>query len=111
MHSQLRTNLTEDYAEADQMDAEFVLTLASQSWLKWFYCPNCGSGYPTSINGRCAQCNEKLVLAGGQAVRNDILNDFPDCLISLIPWLIGSSTYYHTQWNKLASPIIEIDNS
>jgi len=44
------------------MDEEFVLTLASQSWLKWFCCPHCGSDCTISRTGRCTECNEHLVL-------------------------------------------------
>ena len=93
------------------MDAEFVLTLASQSWLKWFSCPHCGSDHPTSRNGRCTECDEQLVLVKNQAVGNDDLNGFSGKLNSLIPLQTGSSFYYHNQWNRLVNPIIERDNS
>jgi uncharacterized protein with PIN domain len=92
------------------MDAEFVLTLASQSWLKWFSCPHCGSDCPTSKNGRCAQCDEPLVLVGSPAVDGDALDGISSKLNSLIPLRTGSSYYYHNQWNRLVNPIIERDN-
>jgi hypothetical protein len=93
------------------MDAEFVLTLASQSWLKWFSCPHCGSDYPTSKNGRCTQCDEHLVLVRSQEVRSDVLIGFSSKLDSLIPLRTGSSFYYHNQWNRLVNQIIEIEIS
>jgi uncharacterized protein with PIN domain len=93
------------------MDAEFVLTLASQSWLKWFSCPHCGSDHPTSRNGRCTECNEHMTLVRNEVIESDVLNDFSGKLNSLIPWQPGSSFYYHNQWNRLVNPIIEIDNS
>ena len=92
------------------MDAEFVLTLASQSWLKWFSCPHCGSNYPTSRNGRCAQCDEHLVLVRNEAVGSDVLDGFSCNFDSLIPLQTGSSYYYYNQWNRLVNPIIEIDD-
>ena len=96
------------------MDEEFVLTLvltlASQSWLKWFCCPHCGSDYPTSRNGRCTQCDEQLVLAKNQAVGSDVIDGFSRRLNSLIPLQTGSSFYYHNQWNQLVNPILERDN-
>jgi hypothetical protein len=87
------------------MDAEFVLNLASSSWLKWFCCPHCGSDYTISKNGRCTACDEHLVIVRSQEAGSDILNDF------LIPWQTGSSFYYHLQWNQLVRPIIEVNNS
>ena len=93
------------------MNAEFVLTLASQSWLKWFSCPHCGSDHPTSRNGRCTECDEQLVLVKNQAVGNDVLNGLSGKLNSLIPLQTGSSFYYHNQWNRLANPITEVVNS
>ena len=93
------------------MDAEFVLTLASQSWLKWFCCPHCGSDHSTSRDGRCTECNEQLVLVRNQAVGCDILNGLSGELKFLISWQTGSSFYYHNQWNPLASPITEVVNS
>jgi hypothetical protein len=93
------------------MDAEFVLTLASSSWLKWFCCPNCGSDYTISKNGRCNACDEHLVLVRNQGVRGDILDGFSGNLNFLIPWQTGSSFYYHLQWNQLVSPTIEVNNS
>ena len=93
------------------MDAEFVLTLASQSWLKWFSCSHCGSDYTISKNGRCTDCDEHLLLVRSRAVGCDILNGCPVNLNFLIPWQSGSSFYYHTQWNQLAVPIKDILNS
>jgi uncharacterized protein with PIN domain len=92
------------------MDAEFVLTLASQSWLKWFSCPHCGSDCPTSRNGRCTQCDAQLVLVRNQTVESDVLNGFSRKLDSLIPLRTGSSNYYHDQWNRLVNPITERDS-
>ena len=93
------------------MDAEFVLTLASQSWLKWFTCSLCGSEYLTSRNGRCTQCNEHLVLVRSQAVDSDVLDGLSGNLNSLIPLQTGSSFYYHVQWNRLIIPITDVVNS
>jgi len=93
------------------MDAEFVLTLASQSWLKWFCCPHCGSDCPTSRDGRCAECNEELVLVRNKAVGSGVLDGFSGKLNSLIPMQAGSSYYYYNQWNRLINPIVEVDNS
>ena len=93
------------------MDAEFVLTLASQSWLKWFCCPHCGSDHYTSRDGRCTECNEQLVLVRNQAVGCDILDGLTGERNFLIPWQTGSSFYYHNQWNPLVSPITEVVNS
>ena len=89
------------------MDAEFVLTLASQSWLKWFSCPHCDSDCTISKTGRCTECNEHLVFVRSEAVGCNILNGFSGKLNSLIPWQPGSSFYYHTQWNRFDSPIID----
>jgi uncharacterized protein with PIN domain len=93
------------------MDGEFVLTLASQSWLKWFCCPHCGSNYTMSKTGRCTECNQLLVLVRSQAVGCDILDGISSKLSFLIPSQTGSSFYYHNQWNRLVSPMIEVDNS
>ena len=96
------------------MNEEFVLTLvltlASQSWLKWFCCPHCGSDYTITKTGRCTECNDQLVIVRSQAVRCDILNGYSGKLNSLIPWQPGSSSYYHNQWNQLVNPILERDN-
>ena len=50
------------------MDAEFILALASQSWLKWFRCPHCYRDYTISKDGCCTECDEHLVLVRSQAV-------------------------------------------
>ena len=93
------------------MDEAFVLTLASQSWLKWFSCPQCGSDYTISKNGRCTECNEHLVLVRSQTIRCHIFDGCPGNLNFLIPLITGSSFYYYAQWNQLPNPSIEIHNS
>ena len=94
------------------MDAEFFLTLASQSWLKWLSCPHCDSDCTISKTGRCTECNEHLVSVRSEVVGCNIINGFSGKLNSLIPWQTGSSFYYHVQWNQLTtSPIIDVHNS
>ena len=94
------------------MDEEFILTLASESWLKWFSCPHCGSDYTISKNGRCTECDEPLVLVRSRPVGcNNIRSGCPGNLNFLIPWQPGSSFYYHIQWNQLAVPMKEVLNS
>jgi hypothetical protein len=93
------------------MDAEFVLTLASQSWLKWFSCPHCDSYFTTSRDGRCTQCGEQLELVRSQAVGCNNINFSSYKLSSYIPWQKGSSCYYYfDQWNELVNPIKKMDN-
>jgi len=93
------------------MDEDFVLTLASSSWLKWFCWLNCGSDYTISKNGLCAVCNGHLVLVRSQSVGSDIVDGFSGNLNFLIPWQTGSSSYYHLQWNQSVIPTIAVDNS
>ena len=93
------------------MDEAFVLTLASQSWLKWFSCPQCGSDYTISKNGRCTECDEPLVLVRSKPVACNIRSCCPGNLNFLIPWQPGPSFYYHNQWNQLPIPIKETHNS
>ena len=93
------------------MDEEFVLTLASQSWLKWFSCSHCGSDYTISKNGRCTDCDEPLLLVRSRPVKCNFFSVNPSNLNFLIPWQSGSYSYYYTQWNQLAVPLKEILNS
>ena len=93
------------------MDAEFLLTLASESWLKWFCCPHCGNDYTISKNGLCNECNEQLVLVKNSTAKSNIINGFSCKLNSIIPGQIGLSHYYHAQWNQLSIPVIELDHS
>jgi hypothetical protein len=96
------------------MDLEFVLTLKSQGWLKWFCCPHCGSNFAISKSGRCNVCDEYLVLKRGKSIEfeSDVLNDITDNKSNiLMPWEVGSSFYYHMQWIQWDGPRLEIDIS
>lgn len=92
------------------MDAEFILTIKSKSWLKWFCCPNCDSNFAISKNGRCNICDEHLVLKQDRSIEasNVIINDIvKNDSNSLMPWEQGSSFYYHAQWIQWdASPSV-----
>jgi hypothetical protein len=91
------------------MNPEFIIALTVQPWLKWFCCPHCGNNYAISKDGRCSFCDEDLVIVSDSVVESDILME---CSSNLgMPWVGGSSYYYHTQWTKWISNEIEFDNS
>ena len=93
------------------MDAEFILTLASQSWLKWFRCSHCCRDYTISKDGCCTECDEPLMLVRCRPIKCDFFSVNPGNLNFLIPWQSGSSSYYYTQWNQLVVPMKEVLNS
>ena len=96
------------------MNAEFIMILKSHKWLKWFCCPHCGSSFAISENGRCNACDEYLVLIKDRTFKfeSDIANDIMENdSNSLMPWELGSSFYYYSQWIQWDAPGIDIDIS
>lgn len=93
------------------MDADYLIAVASNSWLKWFCCPNCGNDFTISLDGHCVVCNEPLVLVKSHLAECSRLKGCHAELNSLIPWQAGSSFYYYSQWNRSTEPEIDVENS